>query len=109
MVVSTAASLAMLDVKLAIDDEEVTTYSCDGLIVSTPVGSTALSLSAGGPILQQDLQALKSLIRQTVQNEQSPKRRRRPLPPKMPLSTPPKKQSLPLTSQPLSKSRFYRC
>ncbi len=48
---------AMLDVQLYVDDELVTTYSCDGLIVSTPVGSTAHSLSAGGPILRKDLQA----------------------------------------------------
>lgn len=57
VVVSAAASLKMLDVNLAINDEPVTTYSCDGLIVSTPIGSTAHSLSAGGPILRQDLQA----------------------------------------------------
>jgi len=48
---------AMLEVQLYVDRELVTTYSCDGLIVSTPVGSTAHSLSAGGPILRKDLQA----------------------------------------------------
>lgn len=57
VVVSSGGSLRMLDVDLAIDGELVTTYSCDGLIVSTPVGSTAHSLAAGGPILRQDLQA----------------------------------------------------
>jgi NAD+ kinase len=48
---------AILDIDLYVDSELVTTYSCDGVIVSTPVGSTAHSLSAGGPILRQDLQA----------------------------------------------------
>lgn len=55
--VSSAGSLAMLNVHLDIDEESVTTFSCDGLIISTPVGSTAHSLSAGGPILRQELQA----------------------------------------------------
>ena len=55
--ISSAGSLRMIDVRLSIDDEEVTTFSGDGVIISTPVGSTAHSLSAGGPILRQDLQA----------------------------------------------------
>ena len=51
------AALRILHINLAIDGEHVTTYRCDGLIVSTPVGSTAHSLGAGGPLLRQDLQA----------------------------------------------------
>ncbi len=55
--ISSARASRMIDVCLSIDDEPVTTFSCDGLILSTPVGSTAHNLSAGGPILRQDLQA----------------------------------------------------
>ena len=47
----------IMEVDLYVDGELVTTYSCDGLIISTPVGSTAHSLSAGGPILRKDLWA----------------------------------------------------
>jgi len=55
--ITSAGSLKMLDINLEIDGQAATTFSCDGLIVSTPVGSTAHNLSAGGPILRQDLQA----------------------------------------------------
>jgi NAD+ kinase len=44
-------------IDLYVDGELATTYSCDGLIISTPVGSTAHNLSAGGPILRKNLQA----------------------------------------------------
>jgi NAD+ kinase len=47
----------MLYVDLYVDAELATTYSCDGLIISTPVGSTAHNLSAGGPILRKSLEA----------------------------------------------------
>lgn len=44
-------------IDLYVDGEWATTYSCDGIIVSSPVGSTAHNLSAGGPILRKNLQA----------------------------------------------------
>ncbi len=44
-------------IDLYVDAELATTYSCDGLIISTPIGSTAHNLSAGGPILRKNLQA----------------------------------------------------
>ncbi len=49
---------AMLHLNLYVDGEMATTYSCDGLILATPIGSTAHNLSAGGPILRKDLQAV---------------------------------------------------
>lgn len=57
VVVFAGPPFAILDVQLYVDAELATTYSCDGLIVSTPVGSTAHSLSAGGPILRKDMRA----------------------------------------------------
>lgn len=44
-------------IDLYVDEEHATSYLCDGLIVSTPIGSTAHNLSAGGPILRKNLQA----------------------------------------------------
>ncbi len=49
---------SMLHIDLYIDGQFASTYSCDGLIVSTPVGSTAHNLSAGGPILHRRLEAV---------------------------------------------------
>lgn len=49
---------SMLQIDLYVDSQLASTYSCDGLIVSTPVGSTAHNLSAGGPILNRKLQAV---------------------------------------------------
>jgi NAD+ kinase len=49
---------SIMDIDMYVDGLLATTYRCDGLIISTPVGSTAHNLSAGGPILRKDLQAI---------------------------------------------------
>ncbi len=46
---------SMQYIDLYVDGQLATSYSCDGLLISTPVGSTAHNLSAGGPILRKDL------------------------------------------------------
>lgn len=47
----------IIELDLAIDGQPVTRFNGDGLIVSTPVGSTAYNLAVGGPILGQEVAA----------------------------------------------------
>ena len=51
IVLGWGASSRIVTLKLTVDDELVGSFMCDGMMVSTPTGSTGHSLSAGGPIL----------------------------------------------------------
>ncbi|MGD2051982.1 MAG: NAD(+)/NADH kinase [Acidimicrobiia bacterium] len=48
----------VVEIGVEINDRYFTTYRSDGLIVATPLGSTAYSLSAGGPVVDPELDAL---------------------------------------------------
>ncbi|MBV7295528.1 NAD kinase [Corynebacterium sp. TAE3-ERU12] len=48
----------VLDVVLEVDRRPVSSYGCDGVLVSTPTGSTAYAFSAGGPVLWPELDAM---------------------------------------------------
>jgi NAD+ kinase len=57
VVVQAGPPFHMIDLDLAVDGEPVSRIGGDGLIISSPIGSTAHNLSAGGPILGQELAA----------------------------------------------------
>ncbi len=53
-----APRLGVLEVVLEVDGRPVSAFGCDGVLVSTPTGSTAYAFSAGGPIVWPELEAL---------------------------------------------------
>lgn len=58
-VVITRGSISrMVYFRIFINGKEITVFGADGVIASTPVGSTAYSLSAGGPLLSPEMQAI---------------------------------------------------
>lgn len=58
VLVERGTSSRVISVKVAVGSEQVAVYEADGFIVATPTGSTAYSLSAGGPVLEPILDAM---------------------------------------------------
>jgi NAD+ kinase len=58
VVINKGALARMIQCKIWIDEKEVATLKSDGLIISTPTGSTAYSLAAGGPIIHPYIPAI---------------------------------------------------
>lgn len=58
VVISRGAISRMISIKILLDEQKIDEFPADGLIVSTPIGSTAYSLSAGGPIVEPDMKLI---------------------------------------------------
>lgn len=48
----------MLEVVIGVDDRPISSFGCDGVVMSTPTGSTAYAFSGGGPIVWPEVQAM---------------------------------------------------
>jgi len=69
-VISRGATSRLIELAVTVDAEELTHYRCDGLILSSPTGSTAYSLAAGGAIVspQAEVMTITPICPHTLSN-----------------------------------------
>lgn len=58
VVLARGATLKITDIDIDCDGKRINTYRADGIIVATPTGSSAYSLSAGGPVINPSIEAI---------------------------------------------------
>ncbi|MGE5473821.1 MAG: NAD(+)/NADH kinase [Ignavibacteriales bacterium] len=58
VVISRGSISRMINISILLDGQKIDEFPADGLIISTPIGSTAYSLSAGGPIVEPDMKLI---------------------------------------------------
>ena len=70
ILISRGASPRLIELAVTVDGEPLTIYRCDGLIIATPAGSTAYSLSAGGAVVtpRAEVLTLNPICPQAISN-----------------------------------------
>lgn len=59
LVISRSIATKLIELHVSVDGEPLTSYRCDGLIISSPTGSTAYSLAAGGAVIYPTAEVLQ--------------------------------------------------
>jgi NAD+ kinase len=58
IIVERSTQARVIRIRVSVDSESIASYTADGFIVATPTGSTAYSFSAGGPVVDPELEAM---------------------------------------------------